>query len=1316
MRTVLYRQSFRVHFDQVSTLFLIQPTDIVARRDHVMNPYFLFAFVSRLIRMRRLFSQIAVAVIVVGYQIPPVFGDESADAQFENQIRPVLVETCFRCHGDSKVSGMLRVDSREALLKGGESGAAIVPGKPEESLLIKAIQRHEDVSAMPPEKDKALRPDQIAAFANWISSGANWPTNSQKFEVHKHWAFEPIRDPAQPTVADPAWIRSSIDAFIRAPQEAAGVHPAPMADKLTLIRRATFDLIGLPPTPAEIDAFLKDESPQAFEKLVDRLLASTRYGERWGRHWLDVVRYADTAGETADYPVPLAWRYRNYVIDAFNADKPYDQFLREQIAGDVLANQQQSEHYAEQVIATGYLAISRRFGFDSENYHHLTIQDTIDTMGQSVIGLSLGCARCHDHKFDAISMHDYYGLYGIFDSSRYAFPGSEQKQKFRAMVPLLPAGEAIPKWREFDQRVGAISLHLGKLKEPVATAILRSLIDMDGDFEMQAPAAGGSNGVLVPPWLYEGKIAVTNAAQSPFKNLYSRGKVGVSLAADIGRYRIAQSIFAQSSRSNCDTLFVNLDFRIAAASAGITKDEQTAGHKFWIGAYPASPAAAVLISADGVFLHTDDSTERIGDARSDTWQNLQLNINLQTPTISGTVGTPERLSTFSAKPLSADWEGLIDFAVLESTGSSEVKLPAIEFDNLGVQDSPIAPVTTELLTGNAESELDPAALSKELQDLVGIGGDFELQTKETPPASPWNPGPNSVVSISGSSQSPFQNQFPAGELGIHMPNRGDYDGFGLTLPGTWKAEETERLFAGFDFRCGDSAAGSDGSWRYYAGNGPGNSAAIELYFNGKEFFRRSGDARESVCPLNLGEWYQVQITLNLKSRTFTATISSGSSRTEFNGEFASAWSGLIDYSFIDSYGHIGGVRPALDVDNYFIGESGFLPSDSIAVPETAAESESRLSRARQIRDQLAAMQTATQNATAELNSMLIDGPFAMAYGMAEGTPHNVHVQLRGEPSQPGDEVPRGLIRALGGQPLPENTPGSGRLELAQWLTRPDHPLTARVMVNRIWQYHFGRGLVKTPNDFGVRGLPPTHPDLLDHLATEFVQSGWSIKTMHRLIMLSATYQQASEIDHSPSSSTTGIDTSDLYTHFARRRLSAEEIRDSILAVSGDLDPEPAKEHPFPSPITWGFSQHGPFSAVYDHNKRSVYLMTQRLKRHPFLALFDGPDTNASTADRLGTTVPTQALYFLNDPFVHQKAGAWASRLEANDASESQQIEQAYRLALCRMATVEEAQDAASFLAAFRTELSRIGLDNVNHRALAAFLRTLLGSNEFLHVD
>ena len=646
--------------------------------------------------------------IVLLTSLLPSTREASADERddfFEAKIRPVLVGSCFRCHGDSKTSGALRIDSRETLLKGGESGPAIVPGKPEESLLIKAIQRQADVSAMPPEKDKALRADQVAAFVVWIKAGAVWPAKSAKFEAAKHWSFEPLRDPAPPVVQDKLWAKSRLDAFIRAKQEAAGVRPAPAADKLTLIRRATFDLTGLPPTPDEVSAFEQDDSPQAFEAVVERLLKSPAYGERWGRHWLDVVRYADTAGETADYPVPLAWRYRNYVIDAFNADKPYDEFLREQIAGDVIANDggardsratgdethagRERHTYAERATATGYLAISRRFGFDSENYHHLTIQDTIDTLGQTVLGLSLGCARCHDHKFDAVSMSDYYALYGIFDSSRYAFPGSEQKQKVRSLLPLLPPHESQPRWREFDGRVALLAASLEKQKQPVPTAILRSLHDLDGDFEMQAAAAGGSNGVLVPPWLYAGKIAVTNAAQSPFKNLYPRGKVGASIAAN-DQYRIAQALYPQRSQEKADVLYVNLDFRVGAPD-GNAKGR----HRFLIGAMPNSAAVELLISSESLSLSSGETIDVIGPVMPNRWHNLQLTLDLKSRTVTGRVGgTPESANEFSVMPLSPQWSGVIDSVVLDSDNVVDGRRPAIEFDNLGVQDSPIAPVST----------------------------------------------------------------------------------------------------------------------------------------------------------------------------------------------------------------------------------------------------------------------------------------------------------------------------------------------------------------------------------------------------------------------------------------------------------------------------------------------------------------------------------------------------------------------------------------------------------------------------------------------
>jgi hypothetical protein len=451
--------------------------------------------------------------------------------------------------------------------------------------------------------------NRLLAIAVFALLGVRMFAGEEKPRIH--WAYQPIQDPALPRVTRLDWCRTSVDRFILERLEMARVAPAPEADRRTLIRRASYDLTGLPPRPEDIESFESDASPDAWARVIDRLLDSPRYGEHWGRHWLDVVRYADTAGETADYPVPVAWRYRDYVIAAFNADKPYDEFLREQVAGDILARRGDPERYAERVTATGYLAISRRFGFDSENYHHLTIQDTIDTVGQSVLGLTLGCARCHAHKYDPISMRDYYALYGIFESTRYAFPGSEQKQKYRALVPLVSPASARAGWRAYEAEVAGLAARLEKAKKPVPGGVLRSLDELDGDFEMQAPAAGGSKGVLVPPWVYEGPIAVTTEAQSPFRNLYPFGKVGASVAPGTNGYRIGQAIYPERGTQFAGTLHINLDFRL------LSREPAGAPHRFWLGTSSSSPLFEVLMTSregDGAIgrLHEEDSSDRGG--------------------------------------------------------------------------------------------------------------------------------------------------------------------------------------------------------------------------------------------------------------------------------------------------------------------------------------------------------------------------------------------------------------------------------------------------------------------------------------------------------------------------------------------------------------------------------------------------------------------------------------------------------------------------------------------------------------------------------
>jgi Protein of unknown function (DUF1553)/Protein of unknown function (DUF1549)/Planctomycete cytochrome C len=776
---------------------------------------------------------------------------------FEQYIRPLLAAKCYGCHSSKldKPMGGLLLDSHAGMLRGGKSGVAvIVAGKPEESILIAAVNGNSKDLRMPP--GKPLEASEIQHLTAWIKMGAPDPRTEPApaaaatsaaptidwEKAKQHWSFRPVTDPAPPKVAAPEWSQNPIDAFIKAKLDEKGLTPQPRASKIALLRRVTYDLTGLPPTPDAIDAFVKDTSPKAFEKVVDRLLASQQYGERWGRHWMDVVRYADTSGDNSDFPVPSMFRYRNWVIAAFNKDQPYDQFLRDQIAGDILAERddlvhKNKEEWQQKIIATGYLANSRRFGSRIAEFH-LTIDDSIDNLGKGILGITVGCARCHDHKFDPIPTQDYYALYGIFKSSNYAHAGTEIYPHTYGFVALNP-----------DQ------------------------------------------------------------------------------AAELKRY---------------ETDLSGVDNRIEDIKAGKIK-------------FP-----------------TDDE-KRKAEAENQT-----------------------RLRQLS-------------------------------------------------------------------------------------------------------------NRYPY---------------------------------------------------------------------------------------------------------------------------------------------------------------------------------------------------------------------FAKAYAVTEGKPANARQMIRGEPNQLGPEVPRGFLTVLGGQKVPPDEKGSGRLELAEWVTDPKNPLTARVIVNRVWLWHFGQGIVATPDDFGVRGEAPSHPELLDYLTSRFIESGWSIKKLHRMIVLSRAYQSASGYDANNALK----DSKNTYLwRFNRRRLDAEEIRDSLLADGGNLDPTPGEQQPFTPEMSWKYTQHQPFIAVdkdFATNKRSVYLMQQRIRRQPFLDLFDGPDPNAVTGQRPLTVTALQALYTMNDPFFHEQADALAVRVGMAFDTELERLNYAYRLLYGRVSTLDEVKDAREFLAAARGSLkdTAIATDRRNREAWAALMRVLLSSNEFVTLD
>ncbi|MBI1370754.1 MAG: DUF1553 domain-containing protein [Planctomycetes bacterium] len=695
-----------------------------------------------------------------------------------------------------------------------------------------------------------------------------WAESPVQIAAKDLWSVQPVKD-VQPPADASHFSEHPIDRFVAAGWRGHGLKPVGPADKRTLIRRAYFDLIGLPPEPGEVAAFLADKSPDAWEKLIDRLLASPAYGERWGRHWLDIVRYADTAGDNSDFPIPQLYKYRNYVIDAFNHDKPYDQFLREQIAGDLLPHKDEAQR-REDVIATGYIALSRRFGSQIKNYpQYLTIEDTLDNLGKGILGLTINCARCHDHKYDPISTEDYYALYGIFDSTRYPMPGIELLQAQQDFVPLIPQKEA--------------------------DAILAD---------------------------HKVKVEAEKKKLTDLKN--RREQAGRDLSA-------------------------------AIAEQKKTKDD----------------AAKKAI---------DDKVEKLRDLEHD-----------------------------------------------------------------------------------------------------------------------------------------------------------------------------------------------------------------------------------------LGKQYVAQ--------------------------------------------------------------------------------EHALTRV-------------------EKEKPRIDD----AYAVAEGKTGDANVQIKGQPGDKGPLVPRHFLTALGGQKLPADEKGSGRLELAKWLTEPSNPLTARVMVNRIWQHHFGEGIVATPDDFGSRGKPPTHPELLDYLAKRFMDDGWSIKKMHRLIMTSKVYQLSAD-DGADNAKT---DPANQYLWHANvRRLEAEPIRDAMLAVSGNLDRTPmTTPHPFPDPTQWKYTQHRPFRDVYPSNKRSVYLMTQRGQTHPFMATFDGPDTNACTGDRVASTTALQALYGFNDPFVHEQADSFAQRLIGAAKEDPQRIELAFQTAYARPPSESETSESLAFLDKVTQQYKASGMADNDARleAWKSLCRVILRSNEFIFVD
>jgi hypothetical protein len=889
---------------------------------------------------------------------------------FEQKVRPVLVEQCFGCHGDKKQQGGLRLDSRELTLKGNESGPAVIPGNVKDSRLIQVLAHSPDDVVMPP-KGK-LPAEQIAAITKWVELGAPWPAATTKADgttgsAATHWSFQPIADPPVPTARNRQRVQNPIDEFVLVKLEEQNLSLSEPAARATFIRRATLGLWGVPPAYEDVQAFVADDQPDAVARLIDRLLTSPRYGERWARHWLDIARYADTKGYvfTEEPRYPYAYTYRDYVIRAFNDDKPYDQFLIEQIAADLV----DLHGDVTDLAALGFLTVGRRFLNKNEDI----IDDRIDVVTRGVMSLTVGCARCHDHKYDPIPTADYYSLYGVFNSSQE--PGD---------LPVIGESTQKAAYAKFE-------------------ADLKQREDKIREFQDQV----------------RDKV-----------NAETRGKIGAYLAEVI-------------------------------KTGGRVSGERRRGPTV-----NGEPRPGI-VRAWGEYL---SKRPKDNDPIFGPWQQM--------------VATP-------ADQFAAAMSKWVEQASTENA-------PAVN-----------SLVKQALLEKQPQTPADFAKVYGEL--LTSVDSQWQEHRKSNPDAK--------------------------------------------SLPDA-DAEALRQVL--------------------YAEKAPTNLTTEEC----RNAYQR--DERDKERKLQK------------------------------------------------------------DIEN--------LKATSPGAPPRAM--------------------------------VMNDRP----------NPIEPRIFVRGNSGRQGDQVPRQFLQVLSG---PERKPfnkGSGRLELAQAIASPANTLTARVIVNRVWQHHFGYGLVRTPGDFGFRGEPPTHPELLDHLATRFINSGWSVKELHRWMLTSATYGQAS-VDRPEARK---IDPENrLYWAMPRQRLELEPLRDSWLAVSGLLD-EQLGGRPFED-IT-NPTQH----------RRTVYGFVNRNDLPGVFRVFDFADPDASASQRPLTTVPQQALFALNAPFVVEQSRAIAGRVKSQTDDNTTRVTAMYRQVLGRDPASDEREQALAFATKGAAEIDLGGWEQL--------AQVLLLTNEFAFVD
>jgi len=1086
---------------------------------------------------------------------------------FETKVRPVLADRCFECHNADDPESKLSLDSLAGMLRGGELGPAIVPGKPEKSLLISAIN-HGEALKMP--QKKKLSTSDIAAITRWVKLGAPWPgqlpitpdprksaaatlavpefTKQQR----EFWAFQPPVRPQLPKVKKQEWVRSPIDAFVLSRLEAAGLGTAAPADRRTLIRRATFDLTGLPPTPEEVEAFLADQSPAAFAKVIDRLLASPRYGERWGRHWLDVARYADSNGLDENMAYINAHHYRDYVIEALNDDKPFDRFVREQIAGDLLPASDDRRAERHRLVATGFLALgAKMLAEDDQIKMRIDIVDEqIRTICNAMMGMTMGCARCHDHKFDPLSMADYYALAGILKSTK-------TMENYKVVAkwyerPIRPPGK---QHQAYARQLADLRRQVESAREQAKHALLANYRRSASKYMLAATEL-----ILHSPTI------IVDGKKSLGESIKASDLVGRGAILEAEKYHRGNVVRDTSQYGKGIGVIYNAgpvpnfaEFDVTLPVAGKYQVELR---------YAAAEARPMHLQVNGRTVRSDAACKITGG-----WF-----------------------------PAQQKWfvEGVYEF----QQGKNVIRLTR--------PSGPICHIDKILLvsTGTDKSAGD----EKTGRTLQQLADHYQINAE--------------MISL-------WQDAL----LQVQRGKRRD------PLLAMW--------------------------WEY------AKLKEDAFRAGAKTLSQRYGSVKKESDRL----------PVRLVRAITTPPVES---LTDLAGRVQR----LVDQADQQT--------PADDLQRLL--RDAKSPFARLPAKPLKHISKDHAQRIAALNGQIAALERSRPRNFS-------------AMGVTENKISDARIHLRGSHVTLGAQAPRVFPRVMAGnKQTPIDKKQSGRLQLAQWLTRPDHPLTSRVLVNRIWRWHFGTGLVRTPDNFGHLGERPTHPLLLDWLARKMVDDGWSIKSMHRRMMLSNVYQMSTRYD--PTADKADPENR-LYWRFNRRRLDAEEIRDAIVTMGTGLDLAMGGTMLTAKPREYVFGASNSLKAAYKSRRRSVYLPVIRSSLYDVFQAFDFADPSMLSGNRASTTVAPQALFMMNSELVHEQSLAMAKRLLAHDdLDDSGRVRRAYMTAYARPATSEDCERALRGI--MRLEqldtVKNLNPEMRRQSAWQSWCRVIIASSPFVYVE